>query len=106
MVKRVKILGETYKVDTNCKELVGSGADGMCKMYSKEIKIIPAEFMLENEDKLEEKIERYKEVVRHEVIHAFLSENGLDDYSRDEKIVQWFAMQLPKINMAISEVLK
>lgn len=50
-------------------------------------------------------LERYqKEVLRHEIIHAFLHESGLDvssasceSWANNEEMVDWFAMQSPKI---------
>jgi len=41
--------------------------------------------------------------IRHELIHAFFFESGLEEYGGDETLVQWIAMQLPKINKAIEE---
>lgn len=45
-----------------------------------------------------------KQVVRHEIIHAFLLESGLDSNSNsadswavNEEMVDWFAIQAPKI---------
>ena len=45
-----------------------------------------------------------KQVVRHEIIHAFLLESGLDSNSNsadswavNEEMVDWFAIQSPKI---------
>lgn len=105
MIKKVNILGQEYEVDTECEELSSTELDGVCHMYGKRIRIRPYKKLLSETDSDEEKKLRYEEVARHEIIHAFLAENGLDDYSRDERIVQWLAMQLPKINKAVSEVL-
>lgn len=45
-----------------------------------------------------------KQVVRHEIIHAFLLESGLDtnsgacdNWAINEEMVDWFAIQTPKI---------
>ena len=45
-----------------------------------------------------------KEVLRHEIIHAFLHESGLawctaetDCWAMNEEMVDWFALQSPKI---------
>ena len=45
-----------------------------------------------------------KEVLRHEIIHAFLYESGLDacsgpaeNWASNEEMVDWFAIQSPKI---------
>ena len=47
---------------------------------------------------MEDKMKRYREVMRHEIIHAFFSEAGLDDYSDNEQLVNWLAIQIPKMN--------
>lgn len=51
-----------------------------------------------------------KHVVRHEIIHAFLLESGLDSNSNsadswavNEEMVDWFAIQTPKIFKVFSE---
>jgi hypothetical protein len=38
-----------------------------------------------------------KETKRHEIIHAFFSECGLTDYNENEQLVDWIAIQFPKI---------
>lgn len=48
-----------------------------------------------------------KEVVRHELIHAFLYESGLDKCSQwacNEELVDWIAIQFPKLLKAFMEV--
>lgn len=52
-----------------------------------------------------------KQVVRHEIIHAFLLESGLDSNSNsadswavNEEMVDWFAIQSPKIFKAFNEL--
>ena len=40
-----------------------------------------------------------KQVIRHELIHAFLFESGLNvcSWAKDEEIVDWIACQFPKL---------
>lgn len=52
-----------------------------------------------------------KQVVRHEIIHAFLLESGLgsssnsaDGWAMNEEMVDWFAIQSPKIFKVFSEL--
>lgn len=52
-----------------------------------------------------------KETLRHEIIHAFLMESGLDsnfqhpnEFGHDETTVDWFAMQWHKINKVFEEL--
>ena len=51
-----------------------------------------------------------KQVIRHEIIHAFLYESGLeacstssDNWAVNEEMVDWFAIQSPKIFEVFSE---
>lgn len=53
-----------------------------------------------------------KQVIRHEIVHAFMFESGLDSCSEshnhwaiNEEMVDWFAIQLPKIIDACREAL-
>ena len=53
-----------------------------------------------------------KETIRHEIVHAFLSESGLSDssnptsmgWAKNEEMVDWFALQGPKIYKVWQEV--
>lgn len=52
-----------------------------------------------------------KQVIRHEIIHAFLMESGLDSNSNsadswatNEEMVDWFAIQSPKIFKVFNEL--
>ena len=52
-----------------------------------------------------------KEVLRHEIIHAFLYESGLDacsnqviNWASNEEMVDWFAIQSPKIYKVFQEL--
>ncbi len=45
-------------------------------------------------------------ILRHEIIHAFLYESGLgdnSDWGTDETLVDWIAMQFPKIAKVFDE---
>lgn len=52
-----------------------------------------------------------KETIRHEIVHAFFSESGLADssnptaggWAKNEEMVDWFALQGPKIYKAWQE---
>lgn len=52
-----------------------------------------------------------KQTIRHEIVHAFLSESGLsassseiDAWAKNEEMVDWIAIQLPKIIEACKTV--
>lgn len=47
-----------------------------------------------------------QEVIRHEIIHAFFYESGLwdsSDYGMNETLVDWIAIQIPKIVKVFDE---
>lgn len=98
------ILGTEYNLITDDESLKNIDADGECRNYAKVIRIRPIKDMLYGEASEEEKIKRYKEVLRHEVIHAFFAESGLDDYSNDEELVDWIAIQFPKLLTLFQEL--
>lgn len=48
-----------------------------------------------------------RRVKRHEVIHAFFEESGLateSEFARNEELVDWIALQFPKIARAFAEL--
>lgn len=52
--------------------------------------------MLDDEDTEEEKERCYKETLSHECVHAYFRESGLYEYMKDEVLVDWIAVQMPK----------
>lgn len=107
-MKKVNILGTTYKVYLNVprnKEPKVPTAYGYTDFYSKKIVVFDVKTIPGWEDATDEAVwNNYSCTVRHEVIHAYLMESGLDCssnavdcWARNEEMVDWFAMQLPKI---------
>ena len=47
-----------------------------------------------------------RQVIRHEILHAFLYESGLEgnSWAINEEMVDWLAIQFPKIEKAFREV--
>lgn len=93
---QISILGTGYEIvrkqRTDDPQLIGN--DGYCDPTSKTIVVV---------DEYEPDINNVadlsvydKKVLRHELIHAFLFESGLHDYSSDENIVDWIAAQFEK----------
>lgn len=98
------ILGTEYNLIRDDATLKDINADGECRGYSKTIRIRPLKDMLYGEASNDEKKKRYDEVLRHEVIHAFFNECGLDGYSDDEELVSWIAAQFPKMLKVFQEL--
>lgn len=102
-MKKVNILGTEYTIEVD-DALEKSNCDGLCKEYDKAITIRNVGAMLCDDDSTDTKQKRYNEVLRHEVIHAFFSEAGLDDYSANEQLVDWIAKQFPKMQKVFQEL--
>lgn len=104
----VNVLGTDYTIkksntveDVNLLEM-----DGYCDTSTKTIVI--SDF-LETKDLPQAlgNVEDYsKKVCRHELVHAFLTESGLQDcsWAAKEEIVDWIACQFPKMLKAFEEV--
>lgn len=106
---KVNILGSEWKVKyVNVKEDDAlTDKDGSCDRTTRTIVIA--------EDSGGSGFGDYKEyqrsVIRHEIIHAFLIESGLDNnwqhanqFGHEETMVDWIAIQFPKIQEAFKTV--
>lgn len=96
-MKKINILGTEYELAINDNECVARNADGLCNFYDKKILFRSADNMLEPDCSSETKEIRQQEVKRHEIIHAFFEESGLADYANNEQLVEWIAIQFPKM---------
>ena len=105
---KVNVLGTVYRIKY-VPSLDGRG--GETDFYTKEIRIseqedVPAEYKTDNLKEMQ------KCVLRHELIHAFLYESGLDMSSAahdawavNEEMIDWMAIQMPKIMAAYESVI-
>ena len=112
----VSVLGTTYTIETRKvsedKYMKEKHLSGYCCEESKRIVIAD---MSEKEyfelDEAEQK-SYYKKTLRHELLHAFLNESGLSDdasvpagaWAKHEEMVDWFAIQSPKIFETFKEL--
>ncbi len=113
---KVNILGTDYKIKkckiSEDKHMKKMNLSGYCAEMGKYIVIAdmtdPEYFP--NMDVSEQ--ERYrKEVLRHEIIHAFLNESGLSNcsstpegpWAKHEEMIDWIAIQSPKLFKAFKE---
>lgn len=113
--KTVNILGTEYTIETHKVSeddvLKNNQWSGYCGEESKEIVIADMSekpYFALNE--IEQKIYE-KKTLRHEITHAFLNESGMSDCSKEsphwaknEEMVDWFAIQSPKIFKAFQEL--
>jgi hypothetical protein len=103
MKDKINILGTEYSIEL--KEMGNSDYDGYCDYTSKCITV-----RSDNYNKVEAFDWLQKKQLRHEVIHAFMAESGLQanwehkqEFGHDETTVDWFAIQIPKITKALVE---
>lgn len=103
---RVNVLGTDYEIvkasETECSKLATMNANGLCELYSKEI-ILDSEMNPNSGKEFANFKEFEKKVLRHEIVHAFFHESGLDNYTTDEDLVNWIALQFSKILKAFQE---
>ncbi len=106
-MKEVNILGTPYtiKESSATENPLLETCDGYCDWTTKEI-VVEREF----EGNLGDMECYIKKVLRHEIVHAFFLESGLDGcsgstemWARNETMVDWFARQGVKIYEAWRE---
>lgn len=104
----VNVLGTQYSVRVcdAAQEPRIADYDGFCDDSTKEIFLTPD---LLRGDPLEGKKDLAavtRKVLRHEITHAFLCESGLaenSDWAQNEELVDWIAIQGPKLAKAWKE---
>ena len=98
---QVNVLGTKYtiKESNELKDFNLRDGDGYCDSSTKTIVI--AAFQ-DEPGSLGDLNGYKKQVIRHELIHAFLFESGLDgcSWAKNEEIVDWIACQFPKLTKA------
>lgn len=106
---KVDVLGTVYEI-RYVPSINERG--GEIDYYTKEIRIsnqedIPREFKTDNLKEMQ------KHVLLHELIHAFLYESGMDQNSNvcdawavNEEMIDWMAIQMPKIMEAYDTITK
>ena len=104
-----EILYKNYEDDPEFSERT---IDGYCDSIEKQIVICRMKTFPAWGNNTEEYCKRYEKLVlRHEIIHAFLNESGLQDsssfcqaWAKNEEMIDWIAIQLPKIVKVMKEV--
>lgn len=106
-MKKINILGTEYTVEVKSKQedKFLEKCDGYCDKTSKRIVVAT-----KADDCEIEIFEEYqKKVTRHEIIHAFLMESGLQEnfqkeqWGHDETTIDWIAIQFPKMMQVFKE---
>lgn len=113
MKSKVKILGVEYTIVQATREMFPelNEIDGYTDTSTKTI-VVDDMSELVGEIGAKKKPDEYrKSVIRHEIIHAFMYESGLAENSNEasawavnEEMIDWFAIQSPKIFEAFKEM--
>lgn len=110
---RIHVLGTEYEVRFKTKEEhpLLKEFDGFCDKTTKNITV--REVSQEGHPDDFENFEKHqKQVLRHEIIRAFLIESGLDQnssmfegpWATNEEMIDWFAIQSPKVFKVFEEL--
>lgn len=97
---KVDVLGTTYeiKVIGSDKDAYLNDMDGYC---DETVKTIVVDDMQDVGGNSKKELKVYQNnVMRHELIHAFLFESGLSNsstWAQNEELVDWIAIQFPKM---------
>lgn len=102
----VDVLGTRYTLTESDRlkdTVLNDGADGYCDQSTKQIVI---DTFQGYPDSLADLESYRKQVIRHELTHAFLFESGLgsNSWGTNEEIVDWIASQFPKMADAFEKV--
>lgn len=103
---KVRVLGVGYMISVIDSRDNDNG--GEVDLYEKRIKV----YSWKDEENVSNKEKIIKHCLRHEIIHAFLFESGLNDncfncvdsWAANEEMVDWFAIQYPKIRAVFKEL--
>lgn len=114
---KINILGTDYEIKFKDYEedayFKKHGASGYCNAFGKEICVCNMSTYpgYENEKGEDQRVVE-NETLRHEIIHAFLNESGLKGssgvtnygWAENEEMIDWIALQFPKILKVFQEV--
>lgn len=114
--RSVSVLGTPYSVEVKRYDddafFQDGGYVGYCDFHTKRIVLCDLKSHKDFKDDPEEKLRIImKATLRHEIVHAFLDESGLQDsaitydiaWAKNEEMVDWIALQGPKIYQAWKE---
>lgn len=104
-IGKVEVLGTLYDIEESNRvdDLKLENADGYCDCS---IKKIVVDTFVNTVDSQKDLVTYRNEVIRHELVHAFLHESGLgaQSWAENEEIVDWIAKQFPKMNEAFNAI--
>lgn len=108
--KTINVLGTDTRIFFK-KEAEDSKLKNMAGYYDASKSMIVVKILEPDENSMGDLDKYQMETLRHEIIHAFLHESGLDacsgstdSWATNEEMVDWFAIQSPKIFKVFQEL--
>lgn len=114
---KVSVLGTEYAIERRKfddeEKFAKFKIDGWCDTSGKQIVFCDMRTHPALEDGTEQNCKRLEnEIVRHELIHAFLNESGLQEssncfdgaWAKNEEMVDWIALQFPKMVIVFEQL--
>lgn len=104
--KMINVLGTDYVVNLVDPDHDPKLKDNKDGYTDTSIKVCVIDTMQEEHPDNKANLAEYrKSVIRHELIHAFLFESGLDAciWAMNEEMIDWLALQFPKMRKAFEE---
>ena len=108
LLKVVTVLGVPYAIHegTTVDFPALKDCDGYCDTSTKEIVVSDMTESAGFPDAKGDLARYQRKVIRHELVHAFLFESGLsvNSWADNEEIVDWIAIQFPKLQAGFNAV--
>lgn len=107
-MQKANVLGTVYEIHDECSRAdypILEDYDGYCDYSTKRIYVVK---MIHEKDSLQDLGVYKAQLIRHELIHAFLFESGLaaeSDWAQNEELVDWIAAQFPKMQELFTQLL-
>lgn len=113
MTDQVNVMGCSYKIIRVNRDQYKTceGTDGWCDIFGKKIYYVDPETDPDSDPIASSPEELVKQVLRHEIVHAFLAESGLafnshsviGAWAMNEEMVDWIAWNGDKLYKAWKE---
>lgn len=107
--RKIKVMGTEIRVEFR-KEADDPMLDGLDGYYDSSVNLIVVKIHEDDKYTVKDAETVQRKTMRHEIIHAFLRESGLDwssnpvdSWATNEEMVDWFAIQSPKIFKVFQE---
>ena len=109
---KVNILGTDYEIIKGSEKEYPrlKVCDGYTDASIKRIVILDYDTLEKNDAHIKDFSVLEKQVIRHEIIHAFFHESGLwvnsndvEQWAMNEEMIDWIALQFPKMYQAFKD---